>query len=208
MTRIILGIGVLTLGVAVAAQVKDERPSLGTIAKAAQEEKAKAGQEEKAKAAAASKPESKAPAKPDGAAAAATEGKTEKPGAKKYTNEDLGRSRPRPMPLYLSPPSATSFSPDRPKDEAYWRSRAQPILERQRDITSHLTVLKARLESIKGDGLDVSLANGQSSPLATERRQLTSQVADFEAQQKRLDEMMAALEDEGRRGGALPGWFR
>jgi len=207
MTRIILGIGVLTLGVAVAAQVKDERPSLGTIAKAAQEEKAKAAQEEKAKAAAASKPESKAPAKPDGAAAAATEGKTEKPGAKKYTNEDLGRPRPS-APLYLSAPPATPYRADRPKDEAYWRSRAEPILQRQKEIASYLTRLKARLESIKGDGLDVSLANGQSSPLATERRQLTSQVADFEAQQKRLDEMMAALEDEGRRGGALPGWFR
>ena len=190
MTRIILGIGVLTLGAAVAAQVKEERPALGTIAKAAQEEKAKAAQDEKAKTAAASNPESKAPA------------------AKKYTNEDLGRSRPRPTPLYPTPPSATSFSPDRPKDEAYWRSRAQPILERQRDITSHLTVLKARLESIKGDGLDVSLANGQSSPLAAERRQLTYQVTDFEAQLKRYEQLMAALEDEGRRAGALPGWFR
>jgi len=200
MTRIILGIGVLTLGAAVAAQVKDERPPLGTIAKAAQEEKAKA--------AAASKPESKTTAKPNGAAEAPAEGKAEKPGAKKYTNEDLGRSRPQPVPLYLSPPPATSFRADRPKDEAYWRSRAEPILQRQKEIASYLTRLKARLESIKGDGLDVSLANGQSSPLAAERRQLTSQVADFEAQQKRYEEMMAALEDEGRRGGALPGWFR
>ena len=198
MTRIILGIGVLTLGVAVAAQVKEEWPALGTIAKAAQEEKAKAAQDEKAKTAPASKPESKAPVKPEDAA----------PAAKKYTNEDLGRSRPRPTPLYPTPPSATSFSPDRPKDEAYWRSRAKPILQRQQDITSRLSVLKARLDSIKGNGLDVSVANGQSSPIQAERRQLGYQVADLEAQMRRLDQMMATLEDEGRRGGALPGSFR
>jgi len=190
MTRIILGIGVLTLGVAVAAQVKEERPALGTIAKAAQEEKAKAAQDEKAKTAAASNPESKAPA------------------AKKYTNEDLGRSRPRPTPLYPTPPSATSFSPDRPKDEAYWRSRAATILKAREDTTSRLSVVKARLEAIKGNGLDVSVANGQSSPIQAERRQLGYQVADLEAQMRRLDQMMATLEDEGRRGGALPGWFR
>jgi len=198
MTRIILGIGVLTLGVAVAAQVKEERPALGTIAKAAQEEKAKAAQDEKAKTAAASKPESKAPVKPDG----------EAPAAKKYTNEDLGRSRPRPTPLYPTPPSATSFSPDRPKDEAYWRSRAATILKAREDTTSRLSVVKARLEAIKGNGLDVSVANGQSSPIQAERRQLGYQVADLEAQMRRLDQMMATLEDEGRRGGALPGWFR
>ena len=198
MTRIILGIGVLTLGVAVAAQVKEERPALGTIAKAAQEEKAKAAQDEKAKTAAASKPESKAPVKPDG----------EAPAAKKYTNEDLGRSRPRPTPLYPTPPSATSFSPDRPKDEAYWRSRAATILKAREDTTSRLSVVKARLEAIKGNGLDVSVANGQSSPIQAERRQLGYQVADLEAQMRRLEQMMATLEDEGRRGGALPGWFR
>jgi len=198
MSRIILGLAVVSLGAVVAAQVKEERPALGTIAKAAQEEKAKAAKEEKAQAA----------AKADAATAPATDGKTEKPAAKKYSNEDLGRSRPWPTGLYLSPPPNTPYRADRPKDEAYWRSRAQPILERQRDITSHLTVLKARLEGIKGDGLDVSLANGQSSPLATERRQLTYQVADFEAQLKRYEQLMAALEDEGRRAGALPGWFR
>jgi hypothetical protein len=200
MSRIILGLALVSLGAVVAAQVKEERPALGTIAKAAQEEKAKA--------AATSKSESKTPAKPDGATAATADGKTEKPAAKKYSNEDLGRSRPWPTGLYLSPPPNTPYRADRPKDEAYWRGRAQPILERQRDITSHLTVLKARLESIKGDGLDVSLANGQSSPLAAERRQLTYQVADFEAQLKRYEQLMAALEDEGRRAGALPGWFR
>jgi len=201
MSRIILGLAVVSLGAVVAAQVKEERPALGTIAKAAQEEKAKAAQEEKAKAAKEEK--AKAPATGD------SESKTpEKPAAKKYSNEDLGRSRPWPTGLYLSPPPTTPYRADRPKDEAYWRSRAQPILERQRDITSHLTVLKARLESIKGDGLDVSLANGQSSPLAAERRQLTYQVTDFEAQLKRYEQLMAALEDEGRRAGALPGWFR
>ena len=196
MTRIILGIGVLTLGAAVAAQVKEERPSLGTIAKAAQEEKAKAAQDEKAKTAPASKPESKA------------EEKGEKPAAKKYTNDDLGRSRARPTPLYLSPPSATSYSPDRPKDEAYWRSRAAPILKAREETTYRLSVLKTRLEAIKGNGLDVSVANGQSSPIQAERRQLNYQVLDVEAQLRRLEQMMATLEDEGRRAGALPGWFR
>jgi hypothetical protein len=71
-----------------------------------------------------------------------------------------------------------------------------------------LSVVKARLEAIKGNGLDVSVANGQSSPIQAERRQLNYQVLDLEAQLRRVEQMMATLEDEGRRGGALPGWFR
>ena len=46
MTRIMLGIGVFTLAaVVLTAQSDKDRPSLGAIAKAAQEEKAKAEQE-------------------------------------------------------------------------------------------------------------------------------------------------------------------
>ena len=123
-----LGIGVFTLAAAgLTAQSNKDRPSLGAIAKAAQEEKAKAEQE-KAKTAP-TKPESTAPAKVESPAPATTDAKTEKPASRTYTNDDLGRRQPRPLPVYTVDAAAQKpyLTGDRPKDEAYWRSRRPTI---------------------------------------------------------------------------------
>jgi len=217
MTRTWLGIGVLTLGaVAVAAQ-KQEQPSLGAVAKAVQEEKAKAAAKQKT--------ESKTPAKSQEAAKAAPDSKTAKatPDAdagkaagKKYTNEDLDR-RPRPYSPTSSPYSTSSRtrttsmtrSTDLGADEAYWRRRSAPLRERLRQTTERLNAAKANLESKKApEGLDVSVANGRSSPAQAERDRLASYVAQLESQLQRDEEALRTLEEMGRRAGALPGWFR
>jgi hypothetical protein len=68
---------------------------------------------------------------------------------------------------------------------------------------------KKRLESLKADeGLDVSVANGRSSPTQAERQRLASYVQDLEYQVRSNEQAMKDLEDEGRKAGALPGWFR
>jgi hypothetical protein len=215
MARILLGIGVLALGTVAAAQV-NQQPSLGAVARAAQAEKAKT--------AAAPDPESKPPTKPDGAATppanAKTEKteKTEKPAAKKYTNEDIGE-RPRPVPVPGLPgrtvfpippkpaPVPTSTTLDRSKDEAYWRTRSEPVRRMLQDATDRLNAVKARLESISG-GLDVAAANGQQSPVQMERQRLNYQLQDLDAQARQAQAAMNALEDEARKAGALPGWLR
>ena len=68
---------------------------------------------------------------------------------------------------------------------------------------------KKRLESLKADeGLDVAVANGRSSAAQAERQRLASHVQELESQVHYLEQRMKNLEDEGRKAGALPGWFR
>jgi hypothetical protein len=189
MTRILLGIGMLTLSVAVAAQGKKEQPRLGAVAKAAQEEKA---------------------AKPAGNGKT-TDATTDTAAAKKYSNEDLDR-RPRPSSPSASRTAATGAamvsSGNGGKDEEYWRSRAQSIRQRLQESTDRLSIAKARLESLKSDGIDIAVANGRSSPTAAERQRQANLVQDLEARVRRDEQAMKTLEDEGRKAGALPGWFR
>jgi hypothetical protein len=72
-----------------------------------------------------------------------------------------------------------------------------------------LNTAKKRLESLKGEeGLDVNTANGRYSPAQAERQRITSQVQELEDQVRRNEQAMKNLEDEGRKAGALPGWFR
>ena len=185
-----LGIGVLALGAAVAAQVQ-EQPSLAEAAKAAKEQKAKAKAESDAKAAA---------KKGDDAAA-----------GKKYTNEQLDR-RPRPWSPTANRAAVKSAamvnSGRGGKDEAYWRRRAEPLRRRLQLSTEQLTSAKARLNSLKADGVDIALANGRSSPIQSERQRQTAYVHELEARVASDEQAMKDLEDEGRREGALPGWFR
>jgi len=100
-------------------------------------------------------------------------------------------------------------SADRGSDEAYWRRRASPILERLRDTTERMKVAKAHLDTKKApEGLDVAVANGRTSQGQAERAQLTAYVTQLEGQLRRDEQALKNLEEEGRRVGALPGWFR
>lgn len=196
MSRIWLGIGVLALSGVVAAQVKQEQPSLGAVAKATKEQRAKTKAAADAKAAANAKAaDSKAASKPP-----------------TYTNENLdGRPRPSAPTAYRSAVRSGSMvkSGSDGKDEGYWRRRAEPIRQQLAYSTERLNAAKKRLESLKSDeGLDVAVANGRSSAAQGERQRQASLVQELESQVQYLEQRMKNLEDEGRKAGALPGWFR
>ena len=75
--------------------------------------------------------------------------------------------------------------------------------------TERFNAAKKRLESLKADeGLDVAVANGRSSAAQGERLRQASLVQELESQVQYLEQRMKNLEDEGRKAGALPGWFR
>jgi hypothetical protein len=214
MNRIWLGIGILALGGVAAAQAQREpQPSLATVAKTTKEAKAKS---------AATTPENKPSAKTGGATKATPDQKSGTTTAKKYTNEDL---YVRPRPSASSPTSSSTSSPatyrtrtttgsasnsgDRGKDEAYWRSRVEPVRRLLQEYTDRLKVAKKQQEALKTKpGLDVAVANGQSSPNTNEVQRLANYVMELEGQVRRYEGAMKSLEDEGRRAGALPGWFR
>jgi hypothetical protein len=203
MSRIWLGIGVLALSGVVAGQARQDQPSLGAVAKATKEQRAKA---------AAAKNASKTPAKPAAAAKTASTENTEEAAGKKYSNDNLdGRPRPTAPTAYRTAVRGASMvkSGSDGKDEAYWRRRAEPIRQQLGYSTERLNAAKKRLESLKADeGLDVSVANGRSSPAQAERQRQASLVQELETQVQYLEQRMKNLEDEGRKAGALPGWFR
>ena len=207
MSRIWLGIGVLALSGVVAAQVKQEQPSLGAVAKATKEQRAKAA----AAKAASAKAASKTPANSAAVTKTASTENTEATG-KKYTNDNLdGRPQPSAPTAYRTAVRGASMvkSSSDGKDEAYWRRRAEPIRQQLEYNTDRLNMAKKRLDSLKADdGLDVSVANGRSSAAQAERQRLASYVQELEYQVRRHEQAMKSLEDEGRKAGALPGWFR
>ena len=198
MTRILLGIGMLTLGVAVAAQGKKEQPTLGAVAKAAQEAKAKSTAE--------------APVKAKDEVKTTTDASTEKAAAKKYSNEDLdGRPQPSSPTAYrtaVKGAAMVSSSGASGRDESYWRARAQSIRQRLQESTDRLNIAKARLDNLKSDGIDIAVANGRSSPMQAERQRQANYVQELESRVRRDEQALKNLEDEGRKAGALPGWFR
>jgi hypothetical protein len=204
MSRIWLGLGVLALGGVVAAQARQGQPSLDAVAKATKEERAKA---------AAAKATTKTTAKSGGVAKTASPDNTDEATRTKYTNDNLdGRPRPSAPTAYRTA-TARSTSLMRAsgegKDEAYWRRRAEPIRRQLEYSTERLNIAKKRLESLKADdGLDVSVANGRSSAAQAERQRLASYVQELEFQVRSNEQAMKSLEDEGRKAGALPGWFR
>src|SRR5262245_25209323 len=185
MNRIWLGIGILTLGGVAAAQAQREsQPSLAAVAKTTKEAKAKAT---------ATTPENKPPPKTGGATKATPDQKSGTTTAKKYTNEDL-YVRPRPSAGTSSATSspaasrtriATGAAPssgDRGKDEAYWRARAEPVRRSLQEYTDRLKVAKKQQETLKGkEGLDVAVANGQSSPNTYEVQRLANHVMELES---------------------------
>ena len=208
MSRIWLGIGVLALSGVVAAQVRHEQPSLGAVAKATKEQRAKAKAAADAKAAASAK--AAANAKAAASAKGADDKATSKPAT--YTNENLdGRPRPSAPTAYRTAVRSASMvkSGSDGKDEGYWRRRAEPIRQQLAYSTERLNAAKKRLESLKADeGLDVAVANGRSSAAQGERLRQASLVQELESQVQYLEQRMKNLEDEGRKAGALPGWFR
>jgi len=220
MSRIWLGIGVLALSGVVAAQVKQEEPPTGTVVKTTKIRHeqpplgtvAKQTREARAKAKAAAEAKAAANAKATASAKSTASAKASQENA--YTNENLdGRPRPTAPTTYRTSTSTRSTSMVRSsgdgKDEAYWRRRAQPILQQLEYNTDRLNTAKKRLESLKRDeGLDVSTANGRYSPAQAERQRMASYVQELDDQVRRNEQAMKELEDEGRKAGALPGWFR
>jgi hypothetical protein len=203
MSRILIGIGVLTLSIAVAAQGKKEQPRLGAVAKATQEEKAKAAD---------SKAGDKASAPSGAAAKTAAENNAKATAAKKYTNEHLdGRPAPSsPSARRTAMTGAAMVSSEgASQDETYWRDRAEPLRQRLQYSTDQLNSAKAQLERAKNEGgMYVPPANDRTSSVQAERQRLATRVQELEAQVRRDRDAWTNFEDEARRAGAKPGWLR
>ena len=208
-TRILLriGIGVLALGAAAAAQGKKEQPTLGAVAKAAQEEKAKAG-------AADSKADSTTGAKADVAAKAADENNAKATAGKKYT--ERGPRRPAATLVTVGEPHRSQGRGDGELRERQPGRGVTGGRGQNRSVSGcstsmdRLNSAKAQLERARTEGgLYVPPStNGRNPPVQVERQRLATRVQDLEAEVRRDQQAITELEEDARRAGALPGWLR
>ena len=140
-----------------------------------------------------------------------------------YTNDDLaGGSRlttgavRRPAPEAASPGSddpadaaggGTEDAPGAARDEAYWRER----ITTARDARRRAELLAAALQN-RVDGLLAEFtARDDPAQRARLERDRTAALSELEATRTEIDRLtgeIAAIREEARRAGALPGWLR
>jgi hypothetical protein len=131
--------------------------------------------------------------------------------ARAVTNEDLAIGKQR-----ANRPESTAGSASRrdakssgvtngPKNgEAYWRGRAKAIRDQMESVDKQIKALNEKTKSGKGDGIKIGFETYNSVIYAD----FESQAKELERQKEKLQKMMTALEEEARKGGALPGWLR
>jgi hypothetical protein len=71
-------------------------------------------------------------------------------------------------------------------------------------VDKQIKALNEKTKSGKGDGIKIGFETYNSVIYAD----FESQVKELERQKEKLQKMMTALEEEARKGGALPGWLR
>ena len=131
--------------------------------------------------------------------------------ARVLTNEDLAigkQTATRPLNTVgpASKPdtknSSTVVGPK--KGEAYWRGRAKQIRDEIESMDKQIKALSEKTQPGTGDGIKIGFETYNSVIYAD----FESQVKELEQHKEKLQKMMAALEEEARKGGALPGWLR
>ena len=91
-------------------------------------------------------------------------------------------------------------------NEEYWRAEARKILGQTEQADQQIANLK---EIIKEQGAsDVSCPEGNSPQQPCVMIDRLGELMAREAEKKKLEEDLGALEERGRKAGAQPGWFR
>jgi len=131
--------------------------------------------------------------------------------ARVLTNEDLAvgkQTGTRPVNTIgpaSKPDAKNSIAAAGPKKgEAYWRGRAKQIRDEIESVDKQIKVLNEKTQAGKGDGIKIGFETYNSVIYAD----FESQVKELERHKEKLQKMMTALEEEARKGGALPGWLR
>jgi hypothetical protein len=103
--------------------------------------------------------------------------------------------------------STTSDKGKSAKNEAYWRARWTPVQRRLDEELAKSTRLKARVSELTSElsddfgTLNARRAEAERQRLITESDTLDRVISADKA-------ALANIQEEGRRAGALPGWFR
>jgi hypothetical protein len=93
----------------------------------------------------------------------------------------------------------------RNREEAYWRGRARNLLSQMAATDQQIDKVKEEIKKYGNGGFDPSTGLGKNVIYVDDRQ---SQLKRLEQQRANLDKQMDQLQEEGRRAGAQPSWFR
>jgi hypothetical protein len=91
------------------------------------------------------------------------------------------------------------------QDEDYWRGKAQPILDAIAATDQEIAKTKEDIKKYGGDGFDVTSGLKQDIIYIDNRN---ARVQQLEKRKATLLAQLDALQEEGRKAGASPAWFR
>jgi hypothetical protein len=161
--------------------------------------------------------------KDDSKADAAKKTEKEKPKTKKvYTEEDLSNIRGGVSVVGDSTPATTNSNGTGPagtkgagakaeagvvpmsgQDEKYWRGKAKQILDEMTAIDQEIAKTKDEIKKYGADGFDAARRLGV---IYIDNR--TSRVQQLEKRKSELEKKLDQLQEDGRKAGAAPEWFR
>jgi len=148
--------------------------------------------------------------------------------AKAYSDKDLKEARPvlsdtpvEKQPEAVStdkaPGTKASSKPESTpsdkaksvvKDEAYWRAQWTPIQRKLDEELARSARLKARINELANQLNGVWPDKARRTGAEAERQRLISESSTLDAFINGDKAVLANIQEEGRRAGALPGWFR
>ncbi len=146
-------------------------------------------------------------------AARKTKGKKAVPAqGKVFTEDDLSGMRKEGVSVVgeskKSVPAAKKPAPegdDDPNSEQYWREKARPLLEEIAAVNQQIEQLKEEIKKYGNAGFDV--ATGMKDNIAYVRDR-NAKIEKLQKRKAALEKQLDDLQDEGRKAGADPAWFR
>jgi chromosome segregation ATPase len=152
--------------------------------------------------------------KPDSIAEAARKAKAKKTAAaqgKVFTEDDLSGKKGGVSVVgndNKKTRRARTTDPDgdyNPNGEEYWRSRSQPILDEIAATDQQIEQLKEDIKKYGNGGFDVQTGMKDNIAYIHDRN---GQIQTLQKRKEDLKKQLDDLEEEGRKAGAQPAWFR
>src|SRR6266849_924460 len=91
------------------------------------------------------------------------------------------------------------------QDEVYWRGKAHELLEQITRTEQQIAKLKDDIKKYGAGGFDVTTGMKKNVAYVEDRN---GQVKDLEKRKADLEKKLDQLEEQGRKAGAEPAWFR
>ena len=127
-----------------------------------------------------------------------------------YTEEDLAGMNGRGISVEGEEPKkgAMSLEPDRAardNKEEYWRGREREILGQIAAVDESIAQKKEEIKKFGNGGFDVATGMKENVAYIRDRN---GQLQRLEKQKADLEKKLDDLQEEGRKAGASPAWFR